>query len=91
MRDEGTEILEAIEQAARAKTTSHFDDLIATVFGAIPLADCRAGVALHVSPSAYCIVFVTIATLITLVLIPLYILTPARWATPSLRKRYHAV
>jgi multidrug efflux pump len=75
LRDEGLEILDAIQQAAARRLRPILMTSIATVFGAIPLAVAGgAGGAGGAARSAIGVVIVfgvTLATLITLVLIPL--------------------
>jgi multidrug efflux pump len=72
LRDEGLEILEAIQQAAARRLRPILMTSIATVFGAIPLAIASgAGGAARASIGVVIVFGVTLATLITLVLIPL--------------------
>jgi multidrug efflux pump len=72
LRDEGLEILEAIQQAAARRLRPILMTSIATVFGAIPLAIAGGAGGAARSDIGVVIVFgVTLATLITLVLIPL--------------------
>ena len=72
LRDEGLEILDAIQQAAARRLRPILMTSIATVFGAIPLAIAGGAGGAARSAIGVVIVFgVTLATLITLVLIPL--------------------
>ena len=72
LRDEGLEILDAIQQAATRRLRAILMTSIATVFGAIPLAIASGAGGAARSAIGVVIVFgVTLATLITLVLIPL--------------------
>jgi multidrug efflux pump len=72
LRDEGLEILESIQQAAARRLRPILMTSIATVFGAIPLAIASgAGGAARASIGVVIVFGVTLATLITLVLIPL--------------------
>ncbi len=72
LRDEGLEILEAIQQAAARRLRPILMTSVATVFGAIPLAIASgAGGAARSSIGVVIVFGVTLATLITLVLIPL--------------------
>jgi multidrug efflux pump len=72
LRDEGLEILDAIQQAAARRLRPILMTSIATVFGAIPLAVAGGAGGAARSAIGVVIVFgVTLATLITLVLIPL--------------------
>ena len=71
-RNEGWEILESIQQAAARRLRPILMTSIATVFGAIPLAIASgAGGAARASIGVVIVFGVTLATLITLVLIPL--------------------
>lgn len=72
LRDEGLEILESIQQAAARRLRPILMTSIATVFGAIPLAIASgAGGAARASIGVVIVFGVTLATLITLILIPL--------------------
>ena len=72
LRDEGMEIIEAIQQASARRLRPILMTSIATVFGAIPLAIAGGAGGAARSAIGVVIVFgVTLATLITLVLIPL--------------------
>jgi multidrug efflux pump len=72
LRDEGLEILESIHQAAARRLRPILMTSIATVFGAIPLAIASgAGGAARASIGVVIVFGVTLATLITLILIPL--------------------
>lgn len=80
LRDEGLEIVEAIQQAATRRLRPILMTSIATVFGAVPLA--LAGGAGGAARSAIGVVIVfgvTLATLITLVLIPVIYARLARY------------
>lgn len=80
LRDEGLEIVEAIQQAATRRLRPILMTSIATVFGAVPLA--LAGGAGGGARSAIGVVIVfgvTLATLITLVLIPVIYARLARY------------
>jgi multidrug efflux pump len=72
LRDEGKEIIEAVQQAAVRRLRPILMTSIATVFGAIPLAIASGAGGAARSAIGVVIVFgVTLATLITLVLIPI--------------------
>ncbi len=72
LRDEGKEIIDAIQQAATRRLRPILMTSIATVFGAIPLAIAGGAGGAARSAIGVVIVFgVTLATLITLVLIPI--------------------
>lgn len=72
LRDEGKEIIDAIQQAAARRLRPILMTSIATVFGAIPLAIAGGAGGAARSAIGIVIVFgVTLATLITLVLIPI--------------------
>ena len=72
LRDEGLEIVEAVQQAATRRLRPILMTSIATVFGAIPLAIASGAGGAARSAIGVVIVFgVTLATLITLVLIPI--------------------
>jgi multidrug efflux pump len=72
LRDEGKEIVEAVQQAAVRRLRPILMTSIATVFGAIPLAIASGAGGAARSAIGVVIVFgVTLATLITLVLIPI--------------------
>jgi multidrug efflux pump len=72
LRDEGQEIIDAIQQAATRRLRPILMTSIATVFGAIPLAIASGAGGAARSAIGVVIVFgVTLATLITLVLIPI--------------------
>ncbi|HEV7232829.1 MAG TPA: efflux RND transporter permease subunit, partial [Sphingorhabdus sp.] len=72
LRDEGKEIVEAVQQAATRRLRPILMTSIATVFGAIPLAIASGAGGAARSAIGVVIVFgVTLATLITLVLIPI--------------------
>jgi multidrug efflux pump len=72
LRDEGKEIVEAVQQAAARRLRPILMTSIATVFGAIPLAIASGAGGAARSAIGVVIVFgVTLATLITLVLIPI--------------------
>lgn len=80
LRDEGLEIVAAIQQAATRRLRPILMTSIATVFGAVPLA--LAGGAGGAARSAIGVVIVfgvTLATLITLVLIPVIYARLARY------------
>ena len=72
LRDEGKEIIDAIQQAATRRLRPILMTSIATVFGAVPLALASGAGGAARSAIGVVIVFgVTLATLITLVLIPI--------------------
>jgi multidrug efflux pump len=72
LRDEGFEILEAIQQAAARRLRPILMTSIATVFGAIPLAIASGAGGAARSAIGVVIVFgVTLATFISLILIPI--------------------
>ncbi len=72
LRDEGKEIIEAVQQAATRRLRPILMTSIATVFGAIPLAIAGgAGGAARAAIGVVIVFGVTLATLITLVLIPI--------------------
>lgn len=72
LRDEGKEIIDAVQQAATRRLRPILMTSIATVFGAIPLAIASGAGGAARSAIGVVIVFgVTLATLITLVLIPI--------------------
>lgn len=72
LRDEGKEIIDAIQQAATRRLRPILMTSIATVFGAVPLAIAGGAGGAARSAIGVVIVFgVTLATLITLVLIPI--------------------
>ena len=72
LRDEGAEIIEAIQQASTRRLRPILMTSIATVFGAIPLAIAGGAGGAARSAIGVVIVFgVTLATLITLILIPI--------------------
>lgn len=72
MRDEGKEIIDAIQQAATRRLRPILMTSIATVFGAVPLAIAGGAGGAARSAIGVVIVFgVTLATLITLILIPI--------------------
>lgn len=80
LRDEGLEIIEAIQQAATRRLRPILMTSIATVFGAIPLAIAGGAGGAARSAIGVVIVFgVTLATLITLVLIPVIYARLARY------------
>jgi multidrug efflux pump len=80
LRDEGKEIIEAIEQAALRRLRPILMTSIATVVGAIPLAIASGAGGAARSAIGTVIVFgVTLATLITLVLIPIIYSRLARY------------
>lgn len=80
LRDEGKEIIEAIEQAAVRRLRPILMTSIATVVGAIPLAIAGGAGGAARSAIGTVIVFgVTLATLITLVLIPIIYSRLARY------------
>ncbi len=72
LRDEGKEVIEAVQQAATRRLRPILMTSIATVFGAIPLAIAGGAGGAARSAIGVVIVFgVALATLITLVLIPI--------------------
>lgn len=72
LRDEGKEIIDAIQHAATRRLRPILMTSIATVFGAVPLAIAGGAGGAARSAIGVVIVFgVTLATLITLVLIPI--------------------
>jgi len=72
MRDEGKDIIDAVQQAAARRLRPILMTSIATVFGAIPLAIASgAGGAARGAIGVVIVFGVTMATLITLVLIPI--------------------
>ncbi len=72
LRDDGYDILQAIQQAAARRLRPILMTSIATVFGAVPLAIAGGAGGAARSAIGVVIVFgVTLATLITLVLIPI--------------------
>lgn len=80
LRDEGLEIIEAIQQAATRRLRPILMTSIATVFGAVPLALASGAGGAARSAIGVVIVFgVTLATLITLVLIPVIYARLARF------------
>jgi multidrug efflux pump len=80
LRDEGKDIIEAIEQAAVRRLRPILMTSIATVVGAIPLAIASGAGGAARSAIGTVIVFgVTLATLITLVLIPIIYSRLARY------------
>lgn len=80
LRDEGLEIVEAIQQAATRRLRPILMTSIATVFGAVPLAIAGGAGGGARSAIGVVIVFgVTLATLITLVLIPVIYARLARY------------
>lgn len=80
LRDEGKEIIDAIQQAAVRRLRPILMTSIATVFGAIPLAIASGAGGAARSAIGIVIVFgVTLATLITLVLIPIIYARLARY------------
>ena len=80
LRDEGKEIIEAVQEAATRRLRPILMTSIATVFGAIPLAIASgAGGAARAAIGVVIVFGVTLATLITLVLIPLIYSRLARY------------
>ncbi|MGB5076463.1 MAG: efflux RND transporter permease subunit [Sphingorhabdus sp.] len=80
LRDEGQEILDAIQQAASRRLRPILMTSIATVFGAVPLAIAGgAGGAARAAIGVVIVFGVTLATLITLVLIPIIYARLARY------------
>lgn len=80
LRDEGKEILDAIQQAAARRLRPILMTSIATVFGAVPLAIAGGAGGAARSAIGVVIVFgVTLATIITLVLIPIIYSRLARY------------
>jgi multidrug efflux pump len=72
LRDEGKDIIDAIQQAAARRLRPILMTSIATVFGAVPLAiQGGAGGAARSAIGVVIVFGVTLATLITLVLIPI--------------------
>ncbi|MBL0923304.1 MAG: efflux RND transporter permease subunit [Sphingomonadaceae bacterium] len=72
LRDEGKEIIDAIQQAAARRLRPILMTSIATVFGAVPLAiQGGAGGAARSAIGVVIVFGVTLATLITLLLIPI--------------------
>ena len=80
LRDEGKEIIEAVQEAATRRLRPILMTSIATVFGTIPLALASGAGGAARSAIGVVIVFgVTLATLITLVLIPIIYARLARY------------
>ena len=80
LRDEGKEIVEAVQEAATRRLRPILMTSIATVFGTIPLALASGAGGAARSAIGVVIVFgVTLATLITLILIPIIYTRLARY------------
>ena len=80
LRDEGKEIVEAVQEAATRRLRPILMTSIATVFGTIPLALASGAGGAARSAIGVVIVFgVTLATLITLILIPIIYARLARY------------
>lgn len=80
LRDEGKEIIDAVQEAATRRLRPILMTSIATVFGTIPLALASGAGGAARSAIGVVIVFgVTLATLITLVLIPIIYARLARY------------